>query len=82
MVGTKHGNSGKTPYNKTPQQLESEVKSLLKNDYYDFMFSPAQPSPFLISEAPPLALKFEPQFKKLAQEDILGQQKIIDQKNV
>jgi transposase len=36
MVGIKHGNSGKTPYNKTPQQLESEVKSLLKNDYYDF----------------------------------------------
>ena len=36
MVGIKHGSSGKTPYNKTPQQLESEVKSLLKNDYYDF----------------------------------------------
>ena len=25
-----------TPYNKTPVQLESEVKSLLKNDDYDF----------------------------------------------
>ena len=36
MAGIKHGNSGKTPYNKTPDQLESEVKSLLKNDYYDF----------------------------------------------
>ncbi len=36
MTGIKHGNSGKTPYNKTPAQLESEVKSLLKNDYYDF----------------------------------------------
>lgn len=36
MMGIKHGNNGKTPYNKTPDQLESEVKSLLKNDYYDF----------------------------------------------
>ena len=36
MLGIKHGNSGKTPFNKTPAQLESEVKSLLQNDYYDF----------------------------------------------
>ena len=36
ILGIKHGNNGKTPSNKTPHQFESEVKSLLKNDYYYF----------------------------------------------
>jgi len=36
MAGVKHGNTGKLPHNKTCPVLESEIKSLLKNDYYDF----------------------------------------------
>ncbi len=36
MLGTKHGNWGITPHNKTPKHVEEDIKSLLKNDYYDF----------------------------------------------
>jgi hypothetical protein len=36
MAGIKHGNSGKTPHNKTTALLEADIKSLLKNDYNDF----------------------------------------------
>jgi hypothetical protein len=36
MLGTKHGNWGLVPHNKTPKQIEDDIKSLLKNDYYDF----------------------------------------------
>jgi transposase len=36
MAGVKHGNIGKIPHNKTHEQLEAEVKTFLKNEYYDF----------------------------------------------
>ncbi len=36
MLGVKHGNWGKIPHNKTPSHVEEDIKSLLKNDYYDF----------------------------------------------
>jgi len=36
MLGTKHGNYGKTPCNKTSPLVEVDIKILLKNDYYDF----------------------------------------------
>ena len=36
MLGIKHGIKGKTPFNNTPDQLESKVKCQLKNDCYDF----------------------------------------------
>lgn len=36
MLGVKHGNFGKVPHNKTPSGIEEDIKSLLKNDYYDF----------------------------------------------
>lgn len=36
MIGVKHGNVGKIPHNKTSYQDEFDIKTLLKNDYYDF----------------------------------------------
>lgn len=36
MFGVKHGNCGKTPWNKTPQEIEDDVLDLLKNDYSKF----------------------------------------------
>jgi hypothetical protein len=36
MLGIKQGNTGKTPINKTSSFLKKEIKSPLKNDYYDF----------------------------------------------
>lgn len=36
MAGVRHGNSGKVPVNKTSSLIEEDVRSLLKNDYYDF----------------------------------------------
>jgi hypothetical protein len=36
MLGVKHGNSGKVPKNKTSSDIEEDIRSLLKNDYYDF----------------------------------------------
>lgn len=36
MSGVKHGNSGKLPHNKTTLILESDIRNLLKKDYYDF----------------------------------------------
>ena len=36
MLGVKHGNSGKTPHNKTPPDVEEDIRRLLKHDYYDF----------------------------------------------
>ena len=36
MLGIKHGNYGKIPYNKTSSLIETDVKTLLENDYYDF----------------------------------------------
>jgi hypothetical protein len=36
MLGIKHGNSGKTPWNKTPDELIEDVTNLLKNDYNRF----------------------------------------------
>mgnify|MGYP001613970355 FL=1 len=36
MLGTKHGNYGKTPINKTSPLIEADIKTLFTNDYYDF----------------------------------------------
>jgi hypothetical protein len=36
MFGIKHGNSGKVPWNKTPDELIEDVTNLLKNDYSRF----------------------------------------------
>jgi len=36
MLGIKHGNTGKIPINKTSPLIEEDIKTLLKNDYYDF----------------------------------------------
>jgi hypothetical protein len=36
MLGTKHGNYGKTPVNKTSPLIEVDIKTLFTNDYYDF----------------------------------------------
>lgn len=36
MKGVKHGNIGKTPYNKTSPELEMDLYVLLKGKYYDF----------------------------------------------
>ena len=36
MLGVKHGNYGNTPHNKTSSLIEADIKTLLKNDYYDF----------------------------------------------
>ena len=36
MAGIKHGNCLKIPHNKTSELIEADIKSLLKNDYYDF----------------------------------------------
>jgi hypothetical protein len=36
FLGLKHGNTGKTPINKTPVFLEKEVVKLLKGKYHDF----------------------------------------------
>lgn len=36
MLGTQHGNFGKVPHNKTSSLIETDVKTLLVNDYYDF----------------------------------------------
>jgi hypothetical protein len=35
-LGVQHGNLGRTPCNKTPEDLETEVLALLKTKYYDF----------------------------------------------
>jgi len=35
-LGVVHGNTGKEPHNKTSQQTEDEVTSLLRTKYYDF----------------------------------------------
>lgn len=36
MMGTKHGNYGRTPINKTPAFIEEDIKNLKRNDYYNF----------------------------------------------
>ena len=36
MLAIQHGNLGKAPNNKTTAEKETEIHSLLKNDYYDF----------------------------------------------
>jgi hypothetical protein len=36
MLGVLHGNYGRTPHNKTPAVVEEDIRSLLKDDYYDF----------------------------------------------
>lgn len=36
MLGVKHGNLGKTPFNKTLPSIEADIKKLLKDDYCDF----------------------------------------------
>jgi hypothetical protein len=36
MLGVKHGNFGKIPYNKTSLIVETDIKNLLRKDYYDF----------------------------------------------
>lgn len=36
FLGLKHGNTGRTPINKTPKSLEKEVIKLLKGKYHDF----------------------------------------------
>lgn len=36
MLGTKHGNYGKAPCNKTSPLMAFDIKTLLEKDYYDF----------------------------------------------
>ena len=36
MLGVKHGNTGKVPWNKTPPELLEDVLNLLQNDYREF----------------------------------------------
>lgn len=36
LVGLKHGNTGRPPANKLPQQLAAEITELVKSKYYDF----------------------------------------------
>ena len=36
IMGTKHGNHGKRPYNKTGSEIEALILKLLKTKYYDF----------------------------------------------
>ena len=36
MLGVKHGNCNREPHNKTSALVVEDIRSLLKNDYYDF----------------------------------------------
>ena len=36
MLGVQHGNQGKTPWNKTPDELIEDATNLLRNDYNRF----------------------------------------------